>query len=264
MSEPVLFDAFMYAGEEAMLEMRLHELNGYARYHVLTEAPINHRGYPKPLHYQENMRLRGAWHHKVFPVVARDLPMGIDDNWGREHAQRNAAWPVINERASDDDVVLIADLDEFPNAAALEWRGPGDVVSLHMRTALFAVDREVPAHLLPPTAVMAKVGWLRRQGGDLAGVRDRRGSWPVMQNAGWHFSWIGGPEVQRSKLERRTCHTELLTSPEGALIASGERWRTTEDGGGLPVVDVEIDESWPQWIRDRKAPPEWYRPREAV
>ena len=262
MSEPRIFDCVMYSGEADMLTMRLHELEDRVYRHILVECPVTHRGYLKPLHYQENPRYWAKWADRIIPVVARDLPLGADDNWPREHAQRNAAWPVIAEHAADDDVVLIADLDEFPSPPALEWRGPGDIVSLHMRTAMFAVDREVPVHLLPPTAVMAKAGWLRRNGGDLAGVRDRRGSWPVLQNAGWHLSWIGGPDAQRRKLETSTCHTELLNSPEGALIASGERWRSTGNGGGLPVADVEVDESWPLWIRERKCPAEWFRPRE--
>lgn len=259
---PRLWDTFMYAGEADMLEMRLNELDGRVYRHVLVEAPLTHRGDPKPLYYQENPRRWAKWEHRILPVVARNLPSGAVAHWAREHAQRNAAWPVIGAQARYDDVVLIADLDEFPSATALAWRGPGDVVSLRMRTALFAVDREVPLHLLPPTAVMAKAGWLRRHGGNLAGARDSRGSYPVLEDAGWHLSWIGGPEAQRRKLLSSTCHTELLHTPEGELIASGQRWRTTEDGGGLPVTDVEVDESWPAWIRERRCPPEWFRPRE--
>ena len=55
--------------------------------------------------------------------------------------------------------------------------------------------------------------------------------------------------------------TELLTNGEGPLIADGTRYRSAENGGGLPVVPVDVDGSWPAWIRERKCPPQWFRPR---
>ena len=86
----------------------------------------------------------------------------------------------------------------------------------------------------------------------------------MILDGGWHFSWIGGPEAVREKLETATCHTELLGTPEGDLIASGERYRSGgHTAGHLPVVAVDVDESWPAWIADRKCPDEWFRPREA-
>jgi len=133
---------------------------------------------------------------------------------------------------------------------------------VRMRTTLHAVDWEVPAERIPPTCVIATAGYIRRNGGSLAAIRDRRDLYPVIEDGGWHFSWTGGPEAAKRKLETATCHTELIGTPEGDLIADGTRYRTSEDGGGLPVVAAEVDDTWPEWIRERKCPPSWFRPRD--
>jgi hypothetical protein len=64
------------------------------------------------------------------------------------------------------------------------------------------------------------------------------------------------------KLETATCHTELLTNGEGALIADGTRYRTAQNGGGLPVVARDVDAGWPEFITSHRCPPEWFRPKD--
>jgi len=251
----------MFRDELDMLRFRLEATQDWDARHVIVESPVTHRGVPKPLWYQENATRFALWADRIEHVVT-DLP--DVPPWGREHAQRDAAWPVIKEQAANTDTVIIGDCDEIPSPALMDWAGPAAVIAVRMRTTLFAVDWEVPPVHLPPQCVAAKAGWLRMMGSGLAAVRDQRGKWPVFEDGGWHFSWIGGPERQRDKLETATCHTELLGTIEGDMIRDGTRWRTSEDGGGLPVVPVDVDGSWPAFVRERRCPPEWFRPREAV
>ena len=255
-----LWDCLMYAGEADMLAMHLEETERRVHRWVIAQAKVTHRGLPKPLHDITSDERFAAWRSRLVPVTA-NLD-GLPAPWQREHAQRDAAWSALtSEGLRDDDVVLIADADEIPSAAALAWSGP-DAVSLFMRTALFAVDWEVaPSHPLPPSAVMCTGRLLRDRGGSLAAVRDGRGVYPILRDGGWHFSWVGGPAFQREKLEKRTCHTEIYATPEGTLIRSGARWRSPETGGGIPVEPAEVDETWPAFIRERRCPADWFRPR---
>jgi hypothetical protein len=263
-----IWSPVMFRDETDMLQMRLEELAPYDVRTVLVESAVTHRGVPKPLHYQDNAGLFARWADSIHHVVA-SLP-DAQNPWVREHAQRNAAWPVIDANAQPGDTVLICDLDEIPSLSLLNWQeATGNrytAVAARMRTCLFAVDWEVPDEALPPTCVASTPGWLRGQavrGRGLGEVRDRRGDYPVLADGGWHFSWIGGPARQREKLETATCHTEVIGTPEGEMIRDGTRWRTGEHGQGyLPVVPVEVDESWPAFIRERRCPPDWFRPRE--
>ena len=255
-----LWDCLMYAGETDMLVMHLEETERRVHRWVIAQAKVTHRGLPKPLHDITSDERFAAWRSRLVPVTA-NLD-GLSAPWQREHAQRDAAWSALtSEGLRDDDTVLIADVDEIPSAAALAWSGP-DAVSLWMRTALFAADWLVPAsHPLPPSAVVCTGRALRERGGSLAAMRDYRGAYPLFPNGGWHFSWVGGPDFQREKLEKRTCHTEIYATPEGALIRSGSRWRSPETGGGIPVEPAEVDETWPAYIRERRCPADWLRPR---
>lgn len=253
----------MFRDELDMLEMRLEETAGWVDGHVIVESKVTHRGVPKPLHLHDS---RGRFAHLPESTTLCYEPLDqAADPWENEHAQRDAAWPVIDVEAADDDVVLICDVDEVPSPSLLERAKAGDlpeVCSVRMRTTLHAVDWEVPAHRVPPTCVVATAGYIRRNGGSLAAIRGKRDEYPVVTDGGWHFSWTGGPEAAREKLETATCHTELIGTREGDLITAGERYRTAADGGGLPVKPVEVDETWPEYITSHRCPPEWFRPKD--
>lgn len=261
----MIWAPIMYRDEDAMFTCRLEafaEAPAEVR-HVVVEATCTHRGIPKSL----NFPIAGLAGDPEIRYIVDDTEPGPDP-WVNEHRQRNAAWDVIGAEADDDDAVLISDVDEIPSPSLLAWAaGPGQITAaaVRMRTFLFAVDWEV-ACPVPPPCVITSVGYLRdaaRLGWGLAEVRDRRDRFAVFPDGGWHFSWVGqgGPEWQRVKLETATCHVEILSTPEAGLIRSGARWRTAENGGGLPVVPVEVDETWPAYVHERRCPRSWFRPQ---
>jgi hypothetical protein len=253
----------MFRDELDVLEMRLTELAKYTHVmrHVLVESHTTHLGVPKPLHYRDHCDEFSQWSDRVHAVTFDDDEQPMDA-WEFEHAQRNAAWAYVDAHADGGDVVFICDVDEIPSKAMISWLGD-EATAVQMRTCIFAVDWEV-SRQLPPTCVIASVAYLRLMasyGLGLAEVRDRRDQYPVLEDGGWHLSWLGGPERQREKLVTATCHQEVLATPEAALIASGARWATSEDGGGLPVKPVDVDETWPAYVYERRCPVSWFRPR---
>jgi len=258
----MIWDPFMFRDEWPMLACRWEAMAGYDVTHILVEAPFTHRGVPKPLHYKQGGRPGIS---RVIPVVA-EFPADAD-GWTREHIQRNAAWQVIDALADDTDTVLICDLDEIPSPELLAWNGP-DVIAVRMRTFLFAVDWEVDSPW--PTCVAATAGYLRklarrelRPQVGLAAVRDGRDGYPLLQDGGWHMSWLGGPGKQKEKLETASLHQpEIDARPEGAMIRDGTRYRTSANGGGLAVRPVDVDETWPEYVAKHRCPESWFRPRE--
>ena len=255
-----IWDTFMFRNELELLEFRLEELDPWIHRFVLVESPVTHRGYPKPLCFADNKDRFSRWEDKIVHVVT-DLP-DHHNPWVREHHQRNSMWKAIKDDLADDDIVLIADLDEFPSATALSWRG-SPAASLAMKTHLYAVDWLV-SEPVPPAPVMTRAWFLRDEAGrgrGLGEVRDQRSTYEIIEDGGHHFSWLGGTEKIRDKLKFATCHMEIFETQEAALILDGTRYRTAENGGGLPVIPVEIDDTYPSFIRERKCPPEWFRPR---
>lgn len=253
-----IWDCFPYWNEPEMLRMHLEEVADKVHKVIITEAPVTFRGDPKDISY--NPADFPEWADKIIHVVA-EIPE-TDNPWVREFAQRDAAWKaILDAGARLDDLVIIGDVDEIPSPAALAWRG-WPVTALHLRTALFAVDWVVPEwQLTPPMTVMATVRWLKARGGKLAEVRHNRFGLPVFPDGGWHFSWLGGPEKQAEKLATGTSHTDIAGTLEDVLIRNGMRYTEGASGPtGNPVEPATVDGTWPAMIRERRCPPEWFRP----
>jgi len=255
----VIFDAFMFNNELDMLECRLEEMQDYDVTHVLVESFVTHLGIPKPLYYAENQERFSPWKDRIRSVAVGTAAFRPGAGaWEREHVQRNMAWLAF--RPGPDDLVLIADVDEIPSPAVFSWTGT-EAAAVQLRTCIFAVDWEAPG--CPPASVVARAGWLG--GKSLAAVRDARGSFPVIPDGGWHLSWLGGPEAQREKLETASPHQpEIDARPEGMMIRDGTRYRTSQTGGGLGVIPVDVDETWPRYVYERRCPESWFRPRETA
>jgi hypothetical protein len=260
----VIWDTFLLGDEADMLECRLRELEQYPGVrHVLVEAALDHQGNPKPLYYGDNKSLFSQWSDRITHIVSR-LPVHAADPWEREHAQRQDISLAL-ERADPDDLVLLCDVDEIPSPAALAARPPG-MVALEMRLAMFAVDWVCPQPARIATGALARDLWP-----NLWWARDNgpRSTFPLVPDAGWHFTWLGGPDAIRRKAGQ-FCHLEL----RDMILAANEREELYEKGltwHGSPsyppasptqvMVPAEVDESWPSYIRDGLCPPEWFRPR---
>lgn len=249
-----VWDCIMLRDELDMLECRLRELAGRVHKTVLVESPVTHRGDPKPLHYTDNRERFAPWADRIVHIVA-DAP-DHPDPWAREHSQRDAALRGLAD-AAPDDMVLIADVDEIPSVTALEAR-PDGAAALLQRLCMYAVDLEYPQRHL--CSVIARAGSV---GSSLASVRDARYSMPVIEDGGWHLTWLGGVKGQQEKL-RVTCHTEM-TAYEYALINSGKCYNDgIHHSGQFQMTSVDVDETWPRWIYERKCPQNWFRPRVRV
>jgi hypothetical protein len=249
----MIWDCFMLRDELDMLECRLLEMQDYDVTHVLVESFVTHHGVPKPLHYQENQERFRSWQDRIWPVAVGAPAFRPDAGpWEREHVQRDMARASMNPEPGD--LVLIADVDEIPSAAVLTAQ-PATAALVMQRVACFAVDWLWPA--LEPTGVLARAGFLG--GRSLAGVRDQRHSFPAITDGGWHLSWMGSHETHLAKLASH-CHAEQDIPDIMDKITSGrayaEGWHI-----GTKLIAADVDETWPRYVRERRCPDSWFRPR---
>lgn len=237
----------MLNDELDMLKVRLAEYEDLDVRHVIVEAPVTHRGDPKPLHYADNASRFARWADRITHVIADDLPSGNISPWAREHAQRDSALGTL-AAADPDDRVLIADVDEIVPAAALALTPP---VCFETALNMYAAD-----WLYGPAASCV----LMRAGGitTLSAARDARMSYPQVP-AGHHLTWLGGPEAMRRKADL-TCHLETPAWFRERLL-TGSAYYDGLHPNGTRMLPVDVDDTYPKRIQERNCPEEWFRPR---
>jgi beta-1,4-mannosyl-glycoprotein beta-1,4-N-acetylglucosaminyltransferase len=240
---PMIYDCFIFFQELDVLEIRFRELAPVVDRFVLVEAPVTFSGRPKPLFYHENAARFGAYRDKIIHVVVDDMPGG-DDAWGREAYQRDAVERGLRE-CRQDDIVMISDADEIPSASAVrEYRLSLGMMKFRQWLSYYWLNCRGPvcfdSRILP--------FGLYRQFGSASNVRKHD---CAAIDGGWHFSYVGGPDMIRRKLESFS-HTELdlpayknSAHLENALATGRDLF-----GRDQTFQFVDVDETFPRCILD--------------
>lgn len=256
-----IFDTVMVNNELDVAEARCYELERIPNLvHVFVEADVDHQDHPKPYVFSDNLDRFEQWKDRIHVVRASGLPTHAEnpDAWSRENAQREwAGKGLIDLGADDSDIVLHGDLDEIPRPVVVRNLNPrGGYVGFEMTCYSMAVDWQHPDNWNGTVACLAKHVTL------FSRMRDARNVVPALPDAGWHLGWLGGKEAQLTKLGS-FCHPEIadrtLEGIEADLFLS-EGFHVD----GRKLLPVEVDATYPRWIRDGKAPASWFRPRDNV
>ena len=109
------FDCFMYHDEDLVLDIRLNILNQYINKFVIIESRFDHQGNKKKLNFKFSNYIK--FKDKIIYKIIDEFPPNFSD-WERENYQRNFIINGLNE-ASDDDYILISDVDEIPDLSKI-------------------------------------------------------------------------------------------------------------------------------------------------
>ena len=112
-----IYDCFQYFNEDHILDLRFNILNEYVDYFVISESTKTHQGKSKKINFDINKF--GKFKDKIKLVVAEyDKEILFDHHTGGESPieqhQRNNLSEGIKD-ASDDDYIILSDIDEIPN-----------------------------------------------------------------------------------------------------------------------------------------------------
>ena len=106
-----IYDCFSYWDEDLLLDLRLNILNEYVDYFVIVEGDKTWQNNSKKLRF--DIDKFPNFKKKIIYVPIKDMPKG-DDPYLRENFQRNAISRGLVS-SSENDLVIISDLDEIPN-----------------------------------------------------------------------------------------------------------------------------------------------------
>ena len=111
----MIYDCFSYWDEDLLLDLRLNILNKYIDFFVIVEGNKTWQNNPKEFRFDIDKFQR--FRDKIIYIPISDLPDG-EDPYLRENYQRNSILQGL-KNASDEDIIIISDLDEIPNPKSL-------------------------------------------------------------------------------------------------------------------------------------------------
>jgi beta-1,4-mannosyl-glycoprotein beta-1,4-N-acetylglucosaminyltransferase len=266
-----LFDCFTFFNELDLLEIRLETLDSVVDFFVIVEASITYRADPKPLYFELNKQRFAKFLPKIRHIIVDDLPTekGFDQNWQRETLQRAALERGLAD-ASDEDIIMLSDLDEIPSPGKIReavtlrgtlrvfhmrffsyfanceshpgnayWVGTGMTEYRLAKGRFEYVLKKLPTHLrLRPDASLRKRFSMRLKEASIfltRGLKIRR-----IRNSGHHFSWLGGAEKVLQKRGAISIHggevfpEDYLTDSGAAKALQQSRAKARSIGDGLP------------------------------
>ena len=280
----MIYDCFIFFNELELLELRLNELAGVVDKFVIVEANETHTHQPKPLHFQENRARFSAFHDKIIYVVVDDMPAS-PSAWVMERFQRNAIARGLKD-CRPDDFVLVSDIDEIPRAsvvkklaqeipfqnnffsnAAHAILNSALVKSIFHRKALrhqlrrnhpfiWRFHQALYRHYLNCRAVETPFshGTRMMRFRDFSCAEEMRHSgYKTVEDAGWHFSWMGGVERIQEKLAAYS-HQER-NRPE--IADAGNIEKSLKEGRvffnqNQRLEFVKLDHTFPRYLLEHQ------------
>ena len=268
-----VFDSFIFFNELELLEMRLNILNDVVDYFVLTESPFTVSGNEKPLYYQENKDRFSKWNDKIVHYITEEIPNDFNhmlhktkyhvayndvDPYGTRFIdlpirfqralfnRNNSAFGIEKAGASDDDLIITSDADEIINPYVLgdlSWFDPKNhyvaICNAYYYKLNFLYQNDWMGSRL--------CTWKHLKNTTIDQHRQDHKNAYKIEDAGWHFSFLGNAENFKLKLASYE-HTENNT--EDVISNAEDKIELGLDplNRGMTYKSVPIDDTYPEYI----------------
>ena len=253
--------------------MRLNILKDVVDYFVLTESPFTVSGNEKPLYYQENKDQFGKLNDKIIHYVTEDIPNDFShmlkktkyhvayndkDPYGTKFIdipirfqraifnRNNSAFGIEKAGASDEDIVITSDADEIINPYVLEdlsWFDPNN----HYVTLCNAYYYKLNFLYQDDWMGSRICTWKHLRSTTIDQHRQDHANAHRIEDAGWHFSFLGNAENFKLKLasyEHTENNTDANISNAEEKVAQG----LDPLNRGMTYTAVPIDDTYPEYV----------------
>jgi beta-1,4-mannosyl-glycoprotein beta-1,4-N-acetylglucosaminyltransferase len=187
-----------FLNELDLLEIKLNELRGTVDLFIVLESDRTFTGKPKPLYFHDNRKRFSEFNirHEIISLP----PEGDLAAWPREDIQRGRLVSITDRITSNGDIILWVDMDELPRKEKIVEFAAGNLesASLQMDFLAFYFDRVNPEWKWVHPKIHRKNG---------AFQACRYESRPIIDDAGWHFEFMGERDHLLSKISA-TSHAE--------------------------------------------------------
>ena len=211
----MLIDAFTYFNEKELVELRLKYLNSIVDYFVVIESNITFTGKEKKWNFPDVLKNNlKEFAHKIqyhqlnikLEEIKNEEPWIIDnikgdDFWRIENFQRNHI-KVACKKFSDDDILIISDLDEIPSIKKLNFILSSDfkkIAPVALEQYLFHLDCNYLRLESWRGSIVTTMKNCNAQSPQR--FRTLRNRISHFTDGGWSFSSFGGYERVKEKIE---------------------------------------------------------------
>jgi beta-1,4-mannosyl-glycoprotein beta-1,4-N-acetylglucosaminyltransferase len=218
----MLIDSFLFFNEAELVELRIKYLNNLVDYFVVVEADITHQGkkkgwnFPKILESNLKEFSNKIQYHQlnIDPEKIKNEESWIiddvkgDDAWRIENFQRNYIKTAC-KKFSNDDILIISDVDEIPSKQKLEFIKLCDfkkIAPIALEQHLFHIDCNFLKIETWRGSIITTIQICNAYSPHR--LRRSRNRISHFSDSGWSFSSFGGPDKIKEKLES-IAHTEF-------------------------------------------------------
>jgi beta-1,4-mannosyl-glycoprotein beta-1,4-N-acetylglucosaminyltransferase len=271
-----IIDCVTFFEELDLLEFRLKYLSEVVDYFVIVESNLTHSGKPKPYNIQDNWDRFSRWKNKLIYLQISQTTEGLSFDEVKSYTPTNGSWILEQQQRmsmmhasntiAEGDIVLVGDLDEIPDIQLLKEIKDSGInydtpVSLSQLFHYYYMNCQNTGFERCWNGTVISTG-KQFKAINPQTLRDNRNHYPRFNNAGWHFSFLNGPEKIKRKIES-FAHTEF-NRPD--IISDENIQRAIEKGEdifnrpGVTYEFVNIDQypedlrmlmlDYPQFIKD--------------
>lgn len=256
-----IIDLFSFNGELDILEIRLNVLNDIVDEFIICEGDETTAGNSKPRYFEENKERYTKWLPKIkYFIMApftdpalsllADTSPGVPQNmhwWKREYIQKESMRYALTH-LHDDDRVFVGDVDEIWNPHIDYPEGRAE-----LRQTVYAYYLNNRSNERWTGTSLVSYSDIKKDTLDNLRAYDPSRAYmhaPVIENAGWHFTNLGGASFIKRKIESYA-HQEFNT-PEMLATIEG-RIARNEDYLGRPFI-IGVDETGlPDYLLENRA-----------
>ena len=187
-----------------ILDLRLSYLNKYVKKFIIVESKYTHQGNLKKnfLDLNDFKKYKDKIDYNLIDKFPENL-----SNWGRENYQRNFLMNSIKD-LNENDYIMISDLDEIPNLRNLNSIVKSKFTAFQQTNYSFKFNlKNITFPIWYGTKLCKKKylkspQWLRDQKvKKYSFLKFYKIKWNIIQNGGWHFSYIMNPNEISEKIK---------------------------------------------------------------
>ncbi|MBQ7430036.1 glycosyl transferase GT17 family protein [Butyrivibrio sp.] len=274
----MVYDCIPFFNEVDILKLRLNILSPLVDRFIIEEATMTFSGEPKELCFEKNKEMFKEFLDKITYIVVDDTPKEAITH-ERDYFQKNHLIEGLSD-ASEDDVIIMSDVDEIPNPTVLK-----QIIDNFDKTKVYHLAQrnfyafmnmeETSGKLLSITGEfegfddgdrkwlgtkicninnIPKEGIVRLR--DLVKTSDPRSV--RVADGGWHFGYMGGHNEYNAAKRigvkvQAAAHQEY--NEKEILKETMDRLKLGQDifGRDARFERVEVDDSYPEYLLEHKA-----------